>query len=329
MKSFALLKRAPYEEYQVIGIPRALLYYRYGLMWQTFLEEIGRTVVVSCPTDRAILEEGDRLSVDECCLASKIYMGHVASLADCCDAVLVPRYSSFGKHRTFCTKFEALPDLVRNTFALQRPDESLNVISFQIDKNVVDGKERDAFIALGESFGVPAKESKAAYEKASRMQDSMDFHHARVVEDAIAEASGLKILVVAHPYVVHDEYVGEPIVAMLKDMDVTPLFADYVDKKKAFRKSKEFSDTLPWQTNRELVGAILELYSQIDGIVLISAFPCGPDSMADDAIMRYIKGKPILHITVDAQSGTAGLETRVESFVDILRYQRQGGYTHE
>ena len=32
------------------------------------------------------------------------------------------------------------------------------------------------------------------------------------------------------------------------------------------------------------------------------------------------RGKPILNLTIDAQSGTAGLETRVESFVDILRY---------
>lgn len=31
-------------------------------------------------------------------------------------------------------------------------------------------------------------------------------------------------------------------------------------------------------------------------------------------------------LTVDAQGGTAGVETRVESFVDILSYQKKGGY---
>ena len=51
--------------------------------------------------------------------------------------------------------------------------------------------------------------------------------------------------------------------------------------------------------------------------------------MTNDAIVRFIKGKPILSLTVDAQSGLAGLETRVESFVDILGYQRKGGYIHE
>ena len=28
----------------------------------------------------------------------------------------------------------------------------------------------------------------------------------------------------------------------------------------------------------------------VDGIVLVSAFPCGPDSMTDDAIVRCIQG---------------------------------------
>ena len=39
---------------QVVGIPRALLFYRFGVLWTTFFESIGRTVVVSEPTDKAI-----------------------------------------------------------------------------------------------------------------------------------------------------------------------------------------------------------------------------------------------------------------------------------
>ena len=97
-------------------------------------------------------------------------------------------------------------------------------------------------------------------------------------------------------------------------------------REKALEKSFEFSATLPWIVNRELIGALLCLHQDIDGVVLISAFPCGPDSMTNDAVARCIKGKPMLSLTVDAQSGTAGLETRIESFIDILTYQREGGY---
>ena len=80
----------------VIGIPRAMLYYRYHALWRTFFQELGIEVLVSEPTDRNILERGTALAIDEACLSLKIYLGHAAALADRCDCILVPRVSNFG-----------------------------------------------------------------------------------------------------------------------------------------------------------------------------------------------------------------------------------------
>ena len=43
--------------------------------------------------------------------------------------------------------------------------------------------------------------------------------------------------------------------------------------------------------------------------------------MIDEMIQRRMKGVPILTLTLDAQSGTAGVETRLESFVDIIHFK--------
>jgi predicted nucleotide-binding protein (sugar kinase/HSP70/actin superfamily) len=40
-------------------------------------------------------------------------------------------------------------------------------------------------------------------------------------------------------------------------------------------------------------------------------------------------GFPILKVVLDGQSGEAGLQTRIESFIDILTFQKKGGYLHE
>ena len=56
--------------------------------------------------------------------------------------------------------------------------------------------------------------------------------------------------------------------------------------------------------------------------MLVSAFPCGPDSMTNEMLIRRIKGKPVLTLMLDTQSGTAGIETRLESFLDIIRFQK-------
>ena len=86
-----------------VGLPRALLYYRYAPLWKAFFQELGAETVVSDPTDRDILERGAALAIDEACLSLKIYLGHVAALVGRCDYILVPRVSNFGRHRNMCS----------------------------------------------------------------------------------------------------------------------------------------------------------------------------------------------------------------------------------
>ena len=124
-----LLKQNDYADVRSVGIPRALLYYRYGTLWEAFFHELGREVVLSRETDRALVDEGSALSVDECCLASKAYLGHAASLVGACDALFVPSMGNMGHHLGFCTKFQALPDLVENTLR----DRNVRVASCLVD----------------------------------------------------------------------------------------------------------------------------------------------------------------------------------------------------
>ena len=41
--------------------------------------------------------------------------------------------------------------------------------------------------------------------------------------------------------------------------------------------------------------------------------------MVNEMIIRRIKDRPILNLLLDSQDGNAGIETRLESFVDIIR----------
>ena len=75
--------------------------------------------------------------------------------------------------------------------------------------------------------------------------------------------------------------------------------------------------------NRELLGAISKYHSNVDGIILLTAFPCGPDSMVNEMIIRRIKDRPILNLLLDSQDGNAGIETRLESFIDIIRFRKE------
>lgn len=63
-----------------IGIPRALLYYRYAVLWDTFFRELGIETVLSPHTNKNLLDAGNYYAIDENCLSSKLYLGHVAAL---------------------------------------------------------------------------------------------------------------------------------------------------------------------------------------------------------------------------------------------------------
>ncbi|MGN0302264.1 MAG: acyl-CoA dehydratase activase-related protein [Anaerotardibacter sp.] len=327
MKS-RLFDSADYADIKTVGIPRALLYYRYGQMWTTFFEGLGCTVVLSDETDKKILGIGDSLSIDESCLASKVYMGHVQNLIGKCDAIFIPSITCVNRFERFCTKFQSLPDMVENTF-----QEDFKILSFAVDETNEKNSLKKGFMELAQKFGASPKKAKKLAEAVIKAQEKADEKAGQAQQKQLKRIAALPkeerplvILVVAHLYIVKDWYLGGVVSEILSGMGVEILFADETDSKKAREESYKFSKTMPWLVNRELIGSIMLLQKDIDGIVVMSAFPCGPDSMTTDAIMRKVQGTPLLNVTIDAQSGTAGLETRIESFVDILRCQKQGGY---
>lgn len=135
-----------------IGLPRALLYYRYYALWRTFFQELGMEVAVSAPTDRDILDRGAALAIDEACLSLKIYLGHVAALVGKCDYILVPRVSNFGRQRSMCTRFESTPDLVRGVFR----DSGQEFLSYEVDGE--QKKKRGGRVpGPGQASGLPAQ----------------------------------------------------------------------------------------------------------------------------------------------------------------------------
>jgi predicted nucleotide-binding protein (sugar kinase/HSP70/actin superfamily) len=303
-----------------IGIPKALMYYKYAQLWETFFHSLGIESIVSPDTNKEIMAAGVNLAVDETCLPSKVFLGHVDWLRDKCDMILVPRISSFGKWGTVCTKHQAIYDVILNTFRGQE----LNLLHYNIERDNLEA-EVSAFIKLGGQLGKKKSQSLMAYWNAKQAQKAYDMVEHKA-QQQLLDTDKIKILVIAHKYNLYDTYVGEPVIKSLERLGTLPVDGSIVDRKTAMQNSAKLSETLPWALNRELVGAIAEYQDKVDGIILLSSFPCGPDSMVNEIIMRKIQNKPILNLILDGQEGSAGMETRLESFVDLIKYRRSGSY---
>ena len=63
----------------------------------------------------------------------------------------------------------------------------------------------------------------------------------------------------------------------------------------------------------------------VDGIIFLSSFPCGVDSLVNELVIRKIDNVPCINIILDDSTSTGGLYTRLESFVDIIKARHNNG----
>ena len=300
-----------------VGIPQALLYHKYAPMWLHFFRALGCTVVTSPKTNRQIIEQGTQYAIDETCLAVKIYLGHIAYLVDKVDYVFIPRLVSLYKNEELCVKFFALADIVRSLF------QNVSILEYTIDKRL----QKEAWygiLKMGQQLHRNPFKILKAYWEALQKQQQYESAQLQKQNHAIAkfETSQTKILLAAHPYVLHDAMLGKQVVSILKTQDVELVYSDIIDTEKARSLACNISTDLYWSYNKEMIGAVEHYKQVVDGIIFLMSFPCGPDALVIDLYKNRSSDIPIAVIVMDELQGDAGLKTRLESFVDILRMSR-------
>ena len=299
-----------------VGIPRAMLYYRYGELWEHFLRFLGVSYILSPESSRGILEAGTKLAPDESCLSLKMFMGHVETLIGRCGQIWIPRYSNYGYTELFCTRYEGLYDQARNIFR----SSGQHFITCNIDAQN-GSPEPKAFEQFGVQLGFSAHQSRRAWMEASRELKQRRKADEHALKEQTARP-GLKVLIAGHSYILSDPYMGHPVMNCLDAAGAVILRADALEPESARKACVRFSPSCRWIVSEEIVGGVLQWKEKADGIILVSAFPCGPDSMTNELLIRRIKGTPVLPLVLDTQSGMAGIETRIESFLDIIRFQK-------
>ncbi|MFC2062937.1 acyl-CoA dehydratase activase-related protein, partial [Chloroflexota bacterium] len=211
-----------------VGIPRALLYYQYYPMLQTFFEELGAEVVVSVPTTQAMLTAGSARVVTETCLPVKVFIGHVLSLVERCDYIFIPAVRSVASKVYNCAKFLGLPDLTRAVVPEASP-----ILEIDIDVNLGRKRLYQAVDVLGRHFTRDKSAVRQAALAAQQAhQDYLGLMTGRglMPPRAIESISGIAdtgpgaphrpdqstIAVIGHPYLLYDEHINHRLIHRLE-----------------------------------------------------------------------------------------------------------------
>ncbi len=316
-----------------IGVPRALSYYNNYPFYYGFLSSLGFEIVLSDKTTTKLINDGAGHVVSDTCLPIKVFVGHLINLLDKgVDTIFVPSLQSTDYKINNCSKIRGLPEIIRNVidrpFKMIEPTldktEGLGIKDFcyetarQLDifdegliENAIDAGWEcyDRFIQMAKS-GVS---QKVAIESA--IQNKQALKKMELVKP-------LSVVVMAHGYNLYDERLSMRLLDKLEKMGVKAFTALDITREQQLNSIKELGEIQYWANELDLTGtaAFYLLNNSVDGIIALSAFGCGPDSLMVDEIQYHAneRNMPMIHLTIDEHTGEAGFVTRLEAFVDML-----------
>jgi predicted nucleotide-binding protein (sugar kinase/HSP70/actin superfamily) len=324
-----------------IGIPTTLIYFSYFPLWKTFFEELGFEVIASPTTSKEIMDCGVAEAVNDACVPVKLFHGHVLALKDKVDYLFIPRMVSVTREATFCPKFLGLPDMIKHSIEglpgiidtridLKRGKFEL----FRVCREIGGKLGKGLWLVVGAYF--KAVKAQKKYQQLLlgklRPQEALDYlsgvEQNSMEMPLTAKARLVNLAVVGYPYEVYDSYVSVNMLKYLEKMGVKVWTAEMVSARELRRQAKKLPKTLFWHYSNLVIRAAFYYIEQphIDGIIHLSAFGCGPDAMVDKLIELEAREKgstPFMTITIDEHSGEAGMQTRLEAFVDMVRMRRE------
>ena len=320
-----------------IGIPRGLLYYYYIPLWKTFYEELGYELVVSPKTNKRILNLGVKSCVDEACLSIKVFHGHVESIKDQVDFLFMPRVTSIAYGEFNCPKIIGVPEMVIHSIDYL-PRMIQPVFNFRNRRVNFDKMIREMIEPLNVNFS----KAKVAFEKGMNQLEiyKKNLYNGFLPEEAIhwrAVREPIRgfntkgtLLILTQPYNLYDKFVNMDLIGKVKERGFKVLTIDSISEEKINFYANLLPKKMFWTFGRKIIGA--GLYAQkeldIDGMIYLSAFACGLDSFIADYIERNIRREgilPYMQLTIDEQTGQAGIDTRIEAFIDMIERRKFNG----
>ena len=323
-----------------VGIPRALLYYRYFPLWNTFFRELGAKVIVSRPSTRSVLEDGFNYADDDVCIPIKMIFGHVLDIKDKVDYLFIPRLLSDNKRGYCCPRLAGLPEMIKYSVPGLPP-----MLDPFVDERYRATRLSGALSKAGRTLGCNFLQIRRAYSKAREQHDQFQrrmrdgesvldltaaferngfFPHQPLTEKE--EGGSVRIGVIGHPYSLYDALLNFDLFKRLKEAKASVFTQEGVPQHTIDLQVQQMKKDIYWTLGREILGAAFHfLDSKVaDGLIYVTCFNCGIDSMIEPLVNFRTKrmASPYMALMIDEHTGIGGLVTRLEAFLDTVRRRK-------
>ncbi|MBN2038939.1 MAG: activase [Spirochaetes bacterium] len=300
----------------VVGIPRAFSVHTLWPMYSWFFHTLGVEYFLS----KEISHDGIAKIESGYCFPAEIAHGMLQDTFNKNpDYIFIPHFKNMPSyeedvHATFCPITQALPYYLKKAFPELTDDILLSPVIY-MKHGIKDTLE--SFIEVGKKLGFSESETEkafhAAYEKQLEYFKKAKELGQKALEDA-RKAERPVIALLGRPYnaFTPEANMGIPKKFATRGYSIIPF--DILP----FEEESIFPNMYWYYGQQDMKTA--NLVKKEDNIFLayITNFSCAPDSFMLH-YLRWIMGvKPFLVLELDSHSADAGVDTRVEAFLDII-----------
>jgi predicted CoA-substrate-specific enzyme activase len=304
----------------IVGIPLCFSIYTLWPLYSWFFHSLGVEAVLS----KNISHEGTARVESSYCFPAEIAHGAVQDIFDRnLDYIFLPHFRDMESYEkdspaNLCPITQGLPYYIKKAFP-EIPEDKylLPVVSFMYGTE----KASESFIEMGARLGFNERDSRRAFEIAYKKQ--LDYFHkaGELGQDALASArkSGRPVIaLLGRPYnaFTTDANMGIPRKFATRGYSVIPFdILPFEDK--------SIYPNMYWYYGQQDMKASMLLKNE-DNIYVtyISNFSCAPDSFMLHYLKWIMGTKPFLILEMDSHTADAGMDTRIEAFLDIIEGYR-------
>lgn len=316
-------------EAKTIGINKSFFTNSYYPLYHHFFSRLGFRVLISDELDKNGLERRQA----PFCYPAELAHGFLSNLLmKKPDFLFLPQIKgSFAgntdEKSTTCPLSQGEPFYLSSAFKDHETFRKLltegKILKPDIDFSRGYEGAGDAFVAIGRHLGSSKKNARHAYAGAVHVQKEV---HRRMQEMGSAFLKELEqhphqygVVIFGRSYnaLVSEANMGIPHKFASRGVSVIPLECLPLEEEPS-------PEGMYWSCGQTILkgASFVQKHPQLFGCY-ISNFSCGPDSFLVGYFRDIMGKKPFLILELDSHVADAGLETRIEAFMDIIKNYRE------
>lgn len=307
-----------------VGFPRILHFFEHYPFWKALFESLGFKVVNSDLSNQEIVKSALEKFSAETCFPVKLAYGHIINLIDKnVDCIFLPSLTRFTEGdspeegSSICLYVQSISSSIKARFDFAALGVKFigEPIHLQKNNKLMYKQMRN----LAKVLNVSDRNMKKAVEKGFTAYGLFRDNLLRTGREFLdnLQKDEKCLVVVSRPYTGFDRRLALDIPQKIRRMGVKVIHIDFL----ALDIHNDDLSSMYWLYGRKILSSadIIRHHPNLYAVFLTS-FGCGPDSFITHFFRRSMSGKPYLLLELDEHSADVGMITRLEAFLDSLRF---------